>query len=247
MAPFVFSFRILPPICAWFLLLGITTLFFIFIVPEQIEKYSIVIPIYQGILCLLVVTNFALVSCMDPGVYPRAQIDEFYDDELGTPLYENVQIKGISVRLKWCNTCQFYRPPRCSHCSICKTCIDTFDHHCPWVNNCVGRRNYRYFFQLLVSLTIHKMSMFSFCLVYVLNHKKDLAQIGNIIAFIIMIIAGLVIIPIGGLTGFHTVLVARGRTTNEQVTGKFSGESNPFNRGCCKNCEYILCGPQWPR
>lgn len=242
-----FSTRILPATCAWSLLLGATGLFFIFIVPDHLQKYSIAIPIYQGILSLFVIANFALATFMDPGVYPRAHEDEFRDDDFRAPLYKNVEIKGITMRMKWCTTCQFYRPPRCSHCSVCNNCIETFDHHCPWVNNCIGRRNYRYFFLFLISLTIHKISIFSLCLVYVLNHKKDLAQTGNIIALIVMVIIGLLIIPVGGLTGFHTVLVARGRTTNEQVTGKFRGSPNPFTRGCCKNCKYALCGPQWPR
>ncbi|XP_026572107.1 palmitoyltransferase ZDHHC3-like [Pseudonaja textilis] len=48
-----------------------------------------------------------------------------------------------------CNRCETYRPPRAHHCRICHRCVRRMDHHCPWINNCVGELNQKYFIQFL--------------------------------------------------------------------------------------------------
>ncbi len=48
-----------------------------------------------------------------------------------------------------CTRCEMYRPPRAHHCRICRRCIRRMDHHCPWINNCVGEANQKYFIQFL--------------------------------------------------------------------------------------------------
>ncbi|XP_004701253.1 palmitoyltransferase ZDHHC8 [Echinops telfairi] len=239
--------KYIPVATAAALLVGSSTLFFVFTCPWLTRAVSPAVPVYNGIIFLFVLANFSMATFMDPGVFPRADEDEDKEDDFRAPLYKNVDVRGIQVRLKWCATCHFYRPPRCSHCSVCDNCVEDFDHHCPWVNNCIGRRNYRYFFLFLLSLSAHMVGVVAFGLVYVLNHAEGLGAAHTTITMAVMCVAGLFFIPVIGLTGFHVVLVTRGRTTNEQVTGKFRGGVNPFTRGCFGNVEHVLCSPLAPR
>lgn len=48
-----------------------------------------------------------------------------------------------------CQKCNLLRPERTHHCSICGVCCMRYDHHCPWIANCVGLRNYGYFLKFL--------------------------------------------------------------------------------------------------
>ena len=54
-----------------------------------------------------------------------------------------------------CFTCKVIVLPRSRHCNICQVCVDRFDHHCQWLNNCVGSRNHGYFLVFVFTQTIY--------------------------------------------------------------------------------------------
>lgn len=172
------------------------------------------------------------------------------------PRTKEVVIKGQVVKLKYCFTCKIFRPPRASHCSLCDNCVERFDHHCPWVGNCVGRRNYRYFYLFILSLSILCIYIFACVLTHlILRSQEDNflhAMRDSPASVIEAIICFFSVWSVVGLAGFHTYLVASEQTTNEDIKGSYSAKRgqenfNPFSQGSIfRNCLGVLCGPTPP-
>lgn len=59
------------------------------------------------------------------------------------------EVKHTGAR-RFCKWCQKYKPDRSHHCRVCRSCILRMDHHCPWIANCVGFQNHKYFFLLVL-------------------------------------------------------------------------------------------------
>ena len=58
--------------------------------------------------------------------------------------------KEVKINLvKYCPKCLTRRNKNLRHCAICDECCEGFDHHCYWVNNCIGKNNYYLFISFL--------------------------------------------------------------------------------------------------
>jgi palmitoyltransferase len=84
---------------------------------------------------------------------------------------EDMKIDDDYIYDSQCKKCNKPKPPRTHHCSICKKCVLKMDHHCPWLNNCVGYRNYRYFIGFLLWLSI--ATFYILCILTPLVLKPD--------------------------------------------------------------------------
>ncbi|XP_039720884.1 palmitoyltransferase ZDHHC9 isoform X1 [Pteropus medius] len=231
-------------------------------------QLSPAIPVFAAMLFLFSMATLLRTSFSDPGVIPRALPDEaaFIEMEIEAtngavpqgqrppPRIKNFQINNQIVKLKYCYTCKIFRPPRASHCSICDNCVERFDHHCPWVGNCVGKRNYRYFYLFILSLSLLTIYVFAFNIVYVALKSLKIGFLetlketpGTVLEVLICFFT---LWSVVGLTGFHTFLVALNQTTNEDIKGSWTGKNrvqNPYSHGnIVKNCCEVLCGPLPP-
>ena len=130
------------------------------------EEKNVVPLVLGGILWLL--TNFMMFSAAlsDPGLIPKQPDDEHTLKNRGhfkhyLVLDGNCGQKTHLVKLKFCYTCMIFRPKRSVHCRACDVCVESFDHHCPYISNCVGRRNYRYFFGFINVLLLDTIYVFA--------------------------------------------------------------------------------------
>lgn len=250
-----------------FLIIIVTGLFFGSDCPYLAVNLSPAIPVAGILLFLFVISSLLRTSCTDPGIIPRATSQEADNLEKQTettnsvggrdmfqpPRMRELTINGVLIKLKYCPTCRIFRPPRASHCSVCDNCVERFDHHCPWVGNCIGKRNYRYFYLFLVSISLHCIFICGFSVTtLVLISLKDgfvsalQTSPGSIVEAVIAFFSLWSVI---GLAGFHTFLAACNLTTNEDIKNAYSksDQKNPFGRGslCGNYCE-VICGPTPP-
>ncbi|XP_054869646.1 palmitoyltransferase ZDHHC3-A isoform X3 [Amphiprion ocellaris] len=133
---------------------------FVMLLPSKNLTYSIVNGTLFNTLAFLALASHLRAMCTDPGAVPKGNATKEY--------IESLQLKPGQVVYK-CPKCCSIKPDRAHHCSVCKRCIRKMDHHCPWVNNCVGENNQKYFvlFTMYIALiSLHALLMVVFHFLY---------------------------------------------------------------------------------
>ena len=211
-------------------------------------------------LLLFILSSFFLFKSglIDSGILLRGSLNDIQmSNKNFRSMPTRIRQLGYIREYKICDTCYIIRPLRSTHCGICDNCICRFDHHCPWIGTCVGKRNYPYFFIFLCLLNIYQIFTAIVCIVHIslqivddlhndkfINENKKYKQkaVGHvIISLYIIIYVILTMIFTTGLLIYHIKIVKNNMTTKEELKKLFMNPfGNPYQRDTKKNFLNVL-------
>ncbi|KAL1266418.1 hypothetical protein QQF64_002093 [Cirrhinus molitorella] len=150
-----------------------------------------------------------------------------------------------SGAIRYCDRCQLIKPDRCHHCSTCDRCVLKMDHHCPWVNNCVGFSNYKFFVLFLAYSMLYCVYIAATVLQYFIkfwtNHLPDTHAKFHVL--FLFFVAAMFFISILSLFSYHLWLVGKNRTTIEAFRApvfRSGPDKNGFTVGFRKNVTQVF-------
>lgn len=152
-----------------------------------------------------------------------------------------------TMLVRYCDKCKCIKPDRAHHCGTCQQCVLKMDHHCPWVNNCVGYSNYKYFILFLGYAFIFCGYVASTSFEYFIEFWNEIKnfQPGRFHLLFLFFVSTMFALSVFSLLAYHIYLIARNCTTLEsfrspvfQATG--IPDPNGFNLKMSENFKQIF-------
>lgn len=158
--------------------------------------------------------------------------------------------------IRYCRKSGAIKPDRSHYDSMTKRIVLKMDHYCPWVANCIGYGNYKFFVLFLFYAVCYCLSIVSIGAVPFLKVWSDNASISDedrvfmnrsgfkIQTILVFLVASVFSISILCLFGFHVYLVSKNRTTIEMYGAPYirnlGSQKNAFNQGCLDNWRQVF-------
>lgn len=220
--------------------------------PKLPQMNLVEVLVSQG-LALIMMVCFVRAVMTDPGKVPdtedwtrnsgnrRRGRGAAVEEVVISPLCHEVKQNGDR---RFCNKCAKYKPDRCHHCRVCNSCVLRMDHHCPWIANCVGFRNHKYFFLLVFYCFLNCLfivvSMASTVLASTNEEMDTTSRFAMVFGLTLAVIMGGLL---GSFFTFHCWLNSQALTTIE-FCEKTSNMSRAvfYDQGLFENLRAVL-GP----
>ncbi|XP_055799385.1 palmitoyltransferase ZDHHC20-B-like isoform X1 [Salvelinus fontinalis] len=185
--------------------------------------------------------------------HPDTQQEILKKVVVGLPVYTRTGTGAV----RYCDNCLVIKPDRCHHCSTCDMCVLKMDHHCPWVNNCVGFSNYKFFVLFLAYSMLYCAFIAATVLQYFIkfwtlcrwrsvgdcpqNQLPDTHAKFHVL--FLFFVAAMFFISILSLFSYHLWLVGKNRTTIEAFRApvfRNGPDKNGFSLGFSRNMAEVF-------
>ncbi|XP_040180663.1 palmitoyltransferase ZDHHC12 isoform X2 [Rana temporaria] len=212
---------------------------------NQENKWIYLKPLLFILTVLCSVGLYFAVSLMDPGYVlsdSEKTFSELAEQETSTMI-------SSTVSMRRCGYCLLKRPMRARHCKSCNRCVRRYDHHCPWIENCVGEKNHRVFMlylvvQLVVLLWAFHLAWSGF---YSEATWSEWLRV-NLFLLLAFILISIVTVVVCLLIVCQLYLISCNYTTWEFMSyyrisylKQCDFDSNPFDRGTVRNLWNFFC------
>ncbi|KAK1134912.1 hypothetical protein K0M31_007678 [Melipona bicolor] len=165
--------------------------------------------------------NFILFFCLSGSTLFHF-ISAIYEGPGFLPLKWMPEKATDTQYLQYCFVCEGYKAPRSHHCRKCGRCIMKMDHHCPWINNCVGYYNHCHFTAFLASAVagccVSTFTLVSWVMTVLSLKPLSFPPPSIFILILVIFSIGLsigVILAVGTLLYFQLLSIIKNRTEIE--------------------------------